>query len=52
MSKVHLVRGSGTDHGNGKIGVSLDGTTIGRELELGGRHLVDTRNITHRCGVA
>ena len=41
-----------TDHDNGERSVSLDVTTIGREFELDGRHVVDTRNVTHRRRVA
>jgi len=41
-----------TDHDNGERGVSIDVTTIGRELKLDGRHVVDTRNVTHRRRVA
>lgn len=41
-----------TDHDNGERGVSLDVTTIGGEFELDGRHVVDTRNVTHRRRVA
>lgn len=40
------------DHDNGERGVSIDVTTIGRELKLDGRHVVDTRNVTHRRRVA
>jgi len=39
-------------HGDSEWGVRLDITTVGRELELDGRHVVDTGNITHRGGVA
>jgi len=39
-------------HDNGKRGVSLDIAIIGRKLELDGRHVVDTRNVTHRRRVA
>jgi hypothetical protein len=39
-------------HDNGEWGVRLDITTVGWELELDGRHVVDTGNITHRRGVA
>jgi len=39
-------------HGDSELGVGLNITTIGRELELDGRHVVDTRNITHWCRVA
>ena len=42
----------GTYHADGERGVRLDVTTIGRELEFDGRHVVDTRNIAHRRGVA
>lgn len=41
-----------TNHDNGEWGVRLDITTVGRELELHGRHVVDAGNITHRGGVA
>lgn len=36
---------------NSKCSVGVHISTIGRELELAGRHIVDTRNITHRCRV-
>jgi len=38
--------------GDSERGVSLDVTTIGRELELDRWHVVDTRNIAHRRRVA
>jgi hypothetical protein len=53
VSKEHLVSAeAGHNHDNGECGVSLDVTTVGRELELDGRHIVDARNITHRRRVA
>jgi hypothetical protein len=53
VSKEHLASAErDTDHDNGECGVSLDVTTVGREFELDGRHIVDARNITHWRRVA
>jgi len=38
-------------HDNSERSVGLDVTTIGRELKLDGRHIIDTRNIAHWCRV-
>lgn len=43
---------AGTNQDNGERSVGVHVTAIGRELELAGRHIVDTRNITHRRRVA
>lgn len=42
----------GTNQSNSERGVSVNVTTVGREIKLAGGHVVDTRNITHRCRVA
>lgn len=39
-------------HNNGERSVRLHVTTVGRELKLDGWHVVNTRNIAHRRGVA
>lgn len=39
-------------HDNSECGVGLDITTIGRKLKLDRRHVVDTRDVTHRRRVA
>lgn len=36
---------------NSERGIGVNVTTISRELELAGGHVVDARNITHRCRV-
>lgn len=52
MSNDNLGGKRDTDHDNSELLVSLDISTIGRVCELDGRHVVDTRNITHRRRVA
>lgn len=47
-SRLHPLR----VQNDGECSVGLHITTVGRELELAGRHVVDARDITHWCGIA